>query len=394
MCAFVIMAPRVLARDAVTQAGNILTNGDFEQGFVFDPACGGLVGSGWLCFHNSGITNYGFYDDEWPPVVFKSQHSQLIEINTKSMALADNDRYAGIYQTVRVEPGTTYTFHLRGMIRVEAVDDGRRDPFRYRVQFGWSFAPTPDWRDVESWVDMGWNRYQPRLFPGRFEEYTAKIVAQEPNLTVFLRVWKKWGDVGEEIDVNLDNISLRPAPFDATVLPTLTSTPIPPDAPQPLRLAGGTPVARLPTPPSVYGQLYVPPTELAQTTGWPRLYGKRVSFAYPSTWEPLPSELAGIAIVEEFRLGIPYVLSEQSLGFLDIPFGDLNPPDKVLTSRFMVGDKEGVKWLRQGPNYVIYEYCTSGVDNQGSFCVRVNAPASSPMLELQLDRLVQSIEFY
>jgi hypothetical protein len=66
----------------------------------------------------------------------------------------------------------------------------------------------------------------------------------------------------------------------------------------------------------------------------------------------------------------------------------------VLTSKFNIGNKEGVKWLRQGPNYMIYEYCTSGLDNQGSFCVRVNVPAGNPMLELQLDRLVRSIEFY
>lgn len=386
---------QLLAAPAMTNKkpqNNILVNGNFEGGFLYHPACG-HVGAGWNCFTNHGQTNYGFYDDQWPPVVAKGEHSQLIEINTLNLGVADPDRYAGIYQTVRVEPGVAYQFDLRGMIRTTDNASANRDPYRVRVQFGWAFGAQPDWRKVESWRDVGWNTYNERLEPGRFDRFGIKFLAQEPFVTVFVRVWKKWGDIGEEIDVNLDSMTLVPSSTDALVVPTLTPTPLAPDDPPPLLLNGGTPVASLPTPPAVYGRLEVRPDDLNAIPGWPRLYGLYFAFSYPSSWEPTPNQLAGNAVFEEYRLGIPDIVEEQRIGFSSVPFGDLRPPDAVLTSQVMIGGKEGVKWLRQGPNYVIHEYCTRGVDNQGSFCVRVFLTTNSPMIELQLERLVRSIRF-
>jgi hypothetical protein len=378
-----------------TDAGrkeNLLVNGNFEGGFLYHPSCG-HVGIGWNCFTNSGQTNYGFYDDQWPPVVAKGEHSQLIEINTKNLGVADPDRYAGIYQTVRVEPGVAYQFDLRGMIRTTDNASANRDPYRVRVQFGWSFGEQPDWRRVENWRDVGWNTYHERLEPGRFDRFGAKILAQEPFVTVYVRVWKKWGDIGEEIDVNLDSITLVTSSVDALVLPTLTPTPLAPDDPQPLLLNGGTPVASLPTPPGVYGQVYVSPTDVRAVPGWPRLYGVYFAFSYPNSWTPEPSPLSGNRILEEYRLGIPDVVGEQIIGFSSAPFGDIRPPDMVQMNQISIGGQEGVKWLRQGAGYVVHEYCTRGAGDQGSFCVRVTLTASSPMLELQLDRLVSSIDF-
>src|SRR5262245_8687975 len=66
--------------------GNLLVNGNFEGGFLYLDGCG-HVGVGWSCFTNNGQTNYGFYDDQWPPVVAKGDHSQLIEINTKNLGV-------------------------------------------------------------------------------------------------------------------------------------------------------------------------------------------------------------------------------------------------------------------------------------------------------------------
>ncbi len=374
--------------------GNLLVNGGFEEGFTYRDGCG-HVGIGWGCFTNNGQTLYGFYDDQWQPVVYRGSHSQLIEMNTENLGVADPDRFAGIYQTVRVQPGAAYVFSLHGMIRTTDNANADRDPFRYRVQFGWSFGPKADWQAVQQWVDVGWNNYEERLSPGRFNSFSAKVLAQEPQMTVYVRLWKKWGDVGEEIDLNLDNISLVGSSVDALVLPTLEPTPLPPSAPTPLRLHGGTPVAELPTPSSVYGRRFVSvPGGPPGTENWPRLIGDYVGFAYPRTWQPDRNELAGNAVREEYRLGIPNLIHEQVIGFSSIPFGDLQPPEAVLTSRITIGGKEGVKWLRQGPNYIIHEYCTAGYQNQGSFCVRVLLPTSSPMIELQLDRLVQTIVFY
>ena len=128
----------VLAMVSIASEENILANGSFEHGFVQMDGCG-IVGAQWGCFTNGGQANYGFYDDQWDLTVSEGEHSQLIEINTKGMAAADSDRYAGIYQTVKVVPGAKYDFGLRGMIRTTNMEG---DPWRYRVQVGW--LPGPD----------------------------------------------------------------------------------------------------------------------------------------------------------------------------------------------------------------------------------------------------------
>ena len=189
---------------------DVLTNGGFEHGFVSQPGCG-MVGYGWHCFTNGGAANYGFYDDQWEPVVAEGQHSQLIELNTKGLVVGDPDRYAGLYQTVRVVDWETYRLHLRGMIRTTNPDG---DDYRYQVQVGWTAGPHADWQAVTNWQDTGWYTYYDRLEPGSFSDYTTDIMAEHDYITVYVRVWKKWGVPNEEIDINLDALSLTgPSPY-------------------------------------------------------------------------------------------------------------------------------------------------------------------------------------
>jgi LysM repeat protein len=197
----------------------LLKNGSFEQGFTAVPGCG-MVGIYWGCFQNGGNAEYGFFDDQWGPVVFDGRHSQLIEINTKRVG-GDPDRYAGIYQTVDVIPGATYRFTIRGMIR---ADDQEGDPWRYRVQVAFDHSGGSNWTAVSDWIELPWDTYYPRTAPGGFSEYTTTVTARGSRLTVFVRVWKKWGDWYREVDVNVDAISLiGPAPAAVSV-----NFPVPP----------------------------------------------------------------------------------------------------------------------------------------------------------------------
>lgn len=370
---------------------NLLYNGNFERGFTYRDGCG-HVGVSWNCFTNGGQAVYGFYDDQWAPVVAEGGHSQLIEINTKGLGLGTDDRYAGIFQTVRLAPGAAYQVNLKGMIRSTTPDDGKLDPWRYRVQFGWSVGRRADWRIVTNWVDVGWDVYDSRLEPTTFNAFRAKFIAQEPQVTVYVRVWKKWGTTGEEIDINFDSISLLRTTADSSVLPLLTATPT--QVISPLTLLGGTPVISLPEPTPDVDRIRLLPTGPNAVTDWPRFAVNRFAFSYPSTWLPLPLELTNDAVIEKYLLGIPNFAGENSIGFSSIPLRDLRPPDLIATSPFMIGGKEGVKWLRQSFNYVGYQYCTSGPGDVGSFCVIVTMPVANPMIELQLDYLVKSIDFY
>jgi hypothetical protein len=188
-----------------------LVNGNFEGGFVEQPKCrwrsdlyGVDVGAGWNCFTNQGAARYGFYGDTWPPVVADGHYSQLIEINTWGLQSAENDRYAGIYQTVPTLTGAEYRLSLRGMIRTTKLDG---DLWRYRVQIAYLPGANRDWRDVKSWIDVGWDTYYPRTEPGVFSDYQTTLRPTSEKTTLFIRVWKKWGLVDEEIDVNLDTIT-------------------------------------------------------------------------------------------------------------------------------------------------------------------------------------------
>ncbi|MEZ4869823.1 MAG: hypothetical protein R3C14_51330 [Caldilineaceae bacterium] len=370
---------------------NLLVNGNFERGFSYRSGCGGHVALGWGCFTNDGRAVYGFYDDQWQPVVASGGHSQLIEVNTKGLGSGSDNRYAGLFQTVNVTPGATYQIAFQGMIRSTTPESEKLDPWRYRVQFGWSLGRRADWRFVTQWVDVGWDMYDSRLAPTTFNDFQAKFIAQEPYITIYIRVWKKWGTVGEEIDINFDNVALTPSTRDNTVLATLTPTPT--VIVSPLQIPEGTLVTALPTPqlPTSGTPL---PGGLSAIADWPRLSADHVAFSYPGSWAPTPSELNANAVIEEYNLGIPNVAGEQVLGFYTTPFSSLQPTDAIAVSKINIGGKLGVKWLRQGFDFVAYEYCTEGLNGQGSFCVRVTLPIANPMIELQLDYLVQSIVFY
>ncbi|MCB9137292.1 MAG: LysM peptidoglycan-binding domain-containing protein [Caldilineaceae bacterium] len=204
--------PNDVTATATSKTVDVFTNGGFEHGFVSQNGCG-MVGYGWRCFTNGGAAGYGFYDDQWAPVVAAGEHSQLIEVNQKGIIDGDGDRYAGVYQTVRVVDWETYALKLSGMIRTTNPDG---DPYRYQVQVGWTAGPQADWSAVTNWQDTGWYAYYDRLAPGGFSAYETSLMAEDDYITVYVRVWKKWPKFDEEIDINLDAISLTgPSPYVA-----------------------------------------------------------------------------------------------------------------------------------------------------------------------------------
>jgi hypothetical protein len=185
-----------------------LTNGSFEEGFYSAPL--GLVGNGWQWFVSGGGAKYGFYQDTWAPVVQEGTDSQLIEINTVGESGLGAPHYSGIYQTVAVVPGATYELTLHGMLRA-LEDDPDRENYGYRVQYGIDYQGSTSWELVSDWVEVPWDRVYPRLAPGALESYSANVVASGPQLTLYVRVWYKWGTANRELDVNLDGLSLKGA---------------------------------------------------------------------------------------------------------------------------------------------------------------------------------------
>lgn len=183
-----------------------LTNGGFERGFRATPV--GMVGKSWGWFDNGGRANFGAFDDTWPPVVQTGAHSQLIFINTLGWDQSENDRYAGIYQTVRgLTVGAEYVLSLSGMLRGLSTD-GDRNLHNYRLEWGYAAFGETDWRAVGNWNRVPWDEVHSLLEPGSMDEFRTSFKAPSGKVTLFFRVWKMWGTADREVDVNLDDIRL------------------------------------------------------------------------------------------------------------------------------------------------------------------------------------------
>jgi hypothetical protein len=84
-----------------------------------------------------------------------------------------------------------YTLTLQGMIRTTNMEG---DKWRYRVEVGWTQGPYPQLagrRQLER-RRLGYDYYE-RTNPGGFLSYSTPLMAESDYVTVYLRVWKKWG---------------------------------------------------------------------------------------------------------------------------------------------------------------------------------------------------------
>ncbi len=149
----------------------MVVNGSFEAGFTNG------VGNYWTSYTNGGKADYGFYDEQWPPVVKDGANGQLIEINTKGMSSGDPNRVAGIYQYVQgLVPGATYQFSVWGQLREDAAHPGE-DPGRYEAQWGFVAAPgagyTPSM--ITNWTGIGWQPINVRTAPGAMQQLYSEV---------------------------------------------------------------------------------------------------------------------------------------------------------------------------------------------------------------------------
>jgi hypothetical protein len=180
----------------VVRIGNVLRNGNFEEGFQKNQ-----LGKYWNGFSN-GSADFSFHIDDWPLVVVEGKYTQLIEIKNALLP----DRYLGIYQTADVIPGQVYDFSMRGLIRTN-TGDVQQTKYGYRLQVGFDLTGGQDWEAVEKWVELPWDEQLRIQDSFRFDTFTTTITAQSDKLTVFIRAWKKWADSGEG-DYDVDDIQL------------------------------------------------------------------------------------------------------------------------------------------------------------------------------------------
>jgi hypothetical protein len=168
------------------QLGNVLGNGDFEQGFQPNG-----VGLGWGDFNNSSAL-FSFHTDDWPSVTGEGEHTQFMRIRSGELP----DRYLGIYQTANVLAGQTYTLSIRGLVRTNTGNVQHTD-YGYRLEVGFDPLGGKNWRMVQDWIELPWDEQLRLEEEFRVDEFSTVVTARSDKLTVFVRAWKKWADAGD-----------------------------------------------------------------------------------------------------------------------------------------------------------------------------------------------------
>lgn len=211
---FVYPPREALSQQAQPGLQDVLVNGGFEGGFQEEFG----VGYGWGAFSN-GNAVVGWNYDDWPAVVSNGSYAQRIEIKEAQ----EQDRYAGIYQTVSVVPGQQYKLTVRGLIRSDEGSIEQSD-YGYRLQYAVDANGGTAWELVspDAWQEFPWDEQPMTAAAGqtyRLDTFETTITAKTDKLTVFIRGWKKWVNNGSAI-FDLDDISfVGPAPegFQAPV---------------------------------------------------------------------------------------------------------------------------------------------------------------------------------
>jgi hypothetical protein len=198
----VVAQPVTYKVTTVPTKGDVIQNGGFEEGFNEDG-----VGKGWTGYSNEGAV-YAWVDEMRPIHVSEGQHAQLMRI----MGPGQPDRFVGIYQTVDVVAGETYTLSLHGLIRSSTADN-HQTPFGHRIQWAIDYDGNTNWYEINNnwgdWKDTGWNDVKLDEKKPQMNVYIDQITAKTDKLTLYVRGWTKWPIINSEAKYYLDGISLQ-----------------------------------------------------------------------------------------------------------------------------------------------------------------------------------------
>jgi hypothetical protein len=190
--------------------GNVVRNGSFEEGF---DATG--VAQGWTAFSSDNGAVFGWEPDSDPMHVSHGSHSQVLRI----MGPGEPNTFIGVYQTIDVVPGETYTLALHGVIRSSLAAEDYK-PLAFRVQYAIDETGGTDWEAVEwaDWTDPGWNDVQLDVKWPPMDVYVIEITPTTDKITLFIRGWSKWAFFRSEAKFFVDGIFLQ-GPLPAEGMP-------------------------------------------------------------------------------------------------------------------------------------------------------------------------------
>jgi hypothetical protein len=209
-------SPKPVVVKALT-TGNVVRNGSFEEGFDAEG-----VAQEWTAFASDNGAVFGWEPDSDPMHVSHGSHSQVMRI----MGPGDPDTFIGLYQTIDVVPGETYTLALHGVIRSSLAAENYK-PLAFRFQYAIDESGGTDWKAVEwaDWIDPGWDDVQLDVKWPPMDVYVIEITPTTDKITLFLRGWSKWAFFQSEAKFYLDGIFMQ-GPMPAEGMPPTGGTAI------------------------------------------------------------------------------------------------------------------------------------------------------------------------
>jgi hypothetical protein len=211
---------QVTARDAAGKSSSatqevtvgafaeFIKNGDFEDGFASNG-----VANQWSSFNQGGdlFLRFAYLDATWQSVVLNGSYAQTVRVSSPGLLIWSPEGSSGICQTVSgLTPGAQYWLTLNGLLHV-SDNVSRPSDFANIVQ--WSYAPGASTgcvsSSVNNWQTVPWSTVTYHNTPGRYNTFTADFVAPSDTLTLFIRAAKSWPVGRFELDLNLDQVSLK-----------------------------------------------------------------------------------------------------------------------------------------------------------------------------------------
>ena len=176
------------------QMDDVLHNGHFDTEFADNG-----VATGWTPFSTDGAI-ISFEAETWEPAIENGDFAQRITIAKSTQ----QDAYAGIYQTVNVVAGESYSLTLYGQIRTP-FGDVEKSNYGYRLQYAIDWTGGTNWQAIPGyeWIELPWDE---QLIDGEnlfFLDYGTEVIPPNNKLTLFVRAWKKWpNDVGGQFTID------------------------------------------------------------------------------------------------------------------------------------------------------------------------------------------------
>lgn len=212
---------------SLSEADNLITNGNIEAGFYgapelgFEPPESGAIPVNWNWYRNQTYGKYNIYGVEGFGLVcpddFRLFTNSDFSLSLHMQSTDQPDARLGVYQTVNVVPGQQYLFAISGTIQAQP---GASSPdVNNRVGVVFDHTGGSDWQAIphDQWTSLPWREQElefklsgpddPDL--AKPESYLTIVKARSNRMTVFIEAWRRWPNWRTTI-FTVDCISLTP----------------------------------------------------------------------------------------------------------------------------------------------------------------------------------------